>query len=110
MGQHVSLEVSNLSASVIALRTTERLFPGMGQHVSLEMSSSGARVIALCATESLPTTLKQHIRFQIICHFDRVVHFMFQNLLELFSHFDFLQFNYQFLRYVADGLNCSSLC
>ena len=93
------------------MRTTERLFPGMGQHVSLEMSSSGARVIALCATESLPTTVKQHIRFQIICHFERVDYFLFQTLLEFFSHFDFdfLQFIFSFLWCVADDLSCSAL-
>ena len=107
MGQHVSLEVSNLSASVIALRTTERLFPGMGQHVCLEVSNTGARIITLHAVESLFTTLMQHIIIQIISRFGWV-HFMFQTLLELFSHFDFLLFNYNFCGMLPMVLLCGN--
>ena len=107
---HMLFEVTSCCAQVIALSATEWLFPRMGQHVSLEVSSLIGRIFTLHTVERLPTTLKQHSRFQIICQFDWVVHFMFQTLLELFSHFDLLQFNYQFLRYVADGLSCSALC
>ena len=96
MFSHVAFKVTSLSARIIALRTTERLFPGMGQHVCLEVSSMGARIITLRAVESPFTTPRQHIRIQIISHVDWMIHFLFQTLLELFIHFDFLHLIFHF--------------
>ena len=65
---HVPLQITILSASVVALVTFERLLSCVHpHHVNFQTSSCNARIITRCASVRLFTRVRLLVRLQVAC-------------------------------------------
>ena len=70
MGEHVCLEVTSLSAGVVALFANKWLFSTVNQHVGFQMRSFVACVAALVATLGLLSMMLNRVHFEVFLRFE----------------------------------------